>query len=62
MTRIVCPHCHVPLATTELERVLIDGRRGLLCPECSGLVGLEPATRDNQSLSFEGHHTVTAYA
>lgn len=60
MTRIVCPHCHVPLATTELERVLIAGRPGLLCPECSGQVFLEPATPD--SLSLEVHRTEIAHA
>ena len=33
--RIVCPHCHSPLSSAELEHVTISGRSSLLCPECS---------------------------
>lgn len=61
MTPTVCPYCHAPLATTELERVLIAGQFGLLCPECSGLVFLQPRTRDH-SLSLEVHRTEAVHA
>lgn len=61
MTRIVCPHCHAPLATTELEQVLIDARPGLLCPECAGLVVLESVSRE-QLRSLEVRRTHTAHA
>jgi uncharacterized protein YbaR (Trm112 family) len=35
MIRIVCPHCHAPLATAELEQATINGHLSLLCPDCS---------------------------
>ncbi len=35
MIRIVCSHCHAPLATAELEQATINGHLRLLCPECS---------------------------
>ncbi len=35
MIRIVCPHCHAPLATTELEQATVNGHLSLLCPECT---------------------------
>jgi len=56
MTRIICPHCHVPLATSELEQVLIAGRLGLLCPDCSGLLFLQTAA-PAPSASLEVHCT-----
>ena len=35
MIRIVCPHCHAPLSSAELEQATINGHLSLLCPECS---------------------------
>ncbi len=35
MTRIVCPSCHSPLGTDELEQAVIDGHLSFVCPECS---------------------------
>lgn len=35
MIRIVCPHCHVPLSSNELEQASINGKHSLICPECS---------------------------
>lgn len=42
MIRIVCPHCHAPLSTAELEQVSIDGHLSLVCPECSSVLVSEP--------------------
>lgn len=38
MIRIVCPHCHAPLATAELEQATINGHLCLLCPECASVL------------------------
>lgn len=38
MIRIVCPHCHAPLATSELEQATIHGCAALLCPECASVL------------------------
>lgn len=61
MTSIASRYCHAPRATTVLERALIAGRTGLLCPECSGLVFLESATPD-PSLSLEVDCTERTHA
>jgi len=42
MIRIVCPHCHVPLSSTELEQATIAGHLSLICPECSLVLLSEP--------------------
>ncbi len=38
MIRIVCPHCHTPLSTNDLEQVMIAGHRSLICPDCSSVL------------------------
>lgn len=38
MIRIVCPHCHAPLSSTELEQATIDEKLSLLCPECCSVL------------------------
>ena len=38
MIRIVCPHCHAPLSTAELEQATINGCAALLCPECASVL------------------------
>ena len=42
MIRIVCPHCHASLSTTELEQATISGYHSLICPECSSVLVSEP--------------------
>jgi Zn-finger nucleic acid-binding protein len=42
MSRIVCPHCHVSLSSTELEQVAIVGHLCLVCPECSTVLVSQP--------------------
>jgi len=42
MIRIVCPHCHAPLSSAELEQATIDGHLSLVCPECSLVLLSEP--------------------
>ena len=43
MIRIVCPHCHTPLSTSELEQVVTAGQLSLICPECSSVLASEMA-------------------
>ena len=46
MIRIVCPHCHAPLSSAELEQATINGHLSLLCPECASVLvsDSEPVT------------------
>lgn len=34
MIRIVCPFCHSPLSSSDLETACFDGMTCLVCPEC----------------------------
>lgn len=34
MIRIVCPFCHTPLSTSDLETATFNGLTCLVCPEC----------------------------
>jgi hypothetical protein len=43
MIRIVCPGCHSPLSSAELEQATIGGYLSLVCPECSMVLLTEPA-------------------
>lgn len=52
MIRIVCPHCHAPLSSAELEQVTIAGHLSLICPECSSVLVSEPVELD-ESHSLE---------
>lgn len=54
MIRIVCPHCHAPLSTAELEQVSIDGHLSLVCPECSSVLVSEPVELEEDH-SLEEH-------
>jgi len=38
MIRIVCPFCHAPLSTQELETATINGHACLVCPECEAVL------------------------
>lgn len=42
MIRIVCPACHSPLSSAELEQATIDGPLSLVCPGCSMVLLTEP--------------------
>lgn len=42
MIRIVCPHCHAPLSSAELEQVTLNGHPCLVCPECSTVLVSQP--------------------
>lgn len=46
MIRIVCPHCHAPLSSAELEQATIAGHLSLICPECSVVLLTEPAVSE----------------
>ena len=43
MIRIVCPHCHAPLSSNELEQATINGYLSLVCPECAAVLVSESA-------------------
>lgn len=43
MIRIVCPHCHAPLSSNELEQATINGQLSLVCPECAAVLVSEMA-------------------
>jgi uncharacterized protein YbaR (Trm112 family) len=52
MIRIVCPHCHAPLSSAELEQATINGHLSLLCPECASvLVSDNDCADDGHTLS-----------
>lgn len=46
MIRIVCPHCHAPLSSAELEQATIAGHLSLICPECSLVLLSEPGVAE----------------
>ncbi|MCP5268982.1 MAG: hypothetical protein H6943_08085 [Zoogloeaceae bacterium] len=46
MNRIVCPFCHIPLATQELEVATIDQCTCLVCPECENVLVSKAAATD----------------
>ena len=43
MIRIICPHCHAPLSSNELEQATINGQLSLVCPECAAVLVSEAA-------------------
>lgn len=54
MIRIVCPHCHTPLSTAELEQVSTAHELSLICPECSSVLLSEPIGEE-ESHGLEEH-------
>lgn len=54
MIRIVCPHCHAPLSSAELEQVTISGNLSLVCPECSSVLVSESVETEGTS-TLEEH-------
>lgn len=61
MIRIVCPHCHTPLSSAELEQVTVNGQLNLVCPECS-VVLVSEQQADRESHSLEAHYADVAVA
>jgi len=59
MIRIVCPHCHAPLASHELEQATIDGCLSLICPECASVL-VSDSERDYHTLAE--HYPELAHA
>lgn len=62
MIRIVCPHCHVPLAMTDLEQATINGQLSLICPECSSVLLSEPEEQEYHTLGEHFAETAHAHA
>lgn len=46
MIRIVCPSCHAPLSTAELEQVTTHTTLSLVCPECAMVLLSEPVAAE----------------
>lgn len=53
MIRIVCPGCHSPLSSAELEQATIDGHLSLVCPECSMVLLTEPVDEPSVEQAVE---------
>ena len=63
MIRIVCPHCHAPLSSNELEQATINGHLSLLCPECAAVLVSEVAPEgDPRSLAEHNPEVSIAHA
>lgn len=62
MIRIVCPHCHAPLATAELERATVGGCACLICPECSSVLVSESPASETHGLEEHYSEAVVAHA
>jgi RNase P subunit RPR2 len=54
MIRIICPHCHAPLSSADLEQVTIADHLSLICPECSAVLLSEPV--DSQAFHTLDEH------
>ena len=50
MIRIVCPHCHASLATSELEHATLGRFACLLCPDCSSVLLSESPAPESHGL------------
>jgi len=61
MIRIVCPHCHAPLSTNELEQATINGHLSLLCPECAAVLVSEAAPA-GETHSLAEHFSEESFA
>lgn len=63
MIRIVCPHCHAPLSSAELEQATIAGHLSLICPECSAVLVSEPTEQsDSHTLAEHFAEQLAAHA
>lgn len=63
MIRIVCPHCHAPLSSHELEQATIQGHLSLVCPECAVvLVSDADAEMKGETHSLAEHYPEEAFA
>ena len=61
MIRIVCPHCHAPLSTAELDQATINGHLSLLCPECAAVLVSEAAP-EGETHSLAEHNPEESFA
>ena len=61
MIRIICPHCHAPLSTTELEQATINGQLSLVCPECAAVLVSE-AVPAAETHSLAEHYPEESFA
>ena len=59
MIRIVCPHCHTPLSTEELEQATVGGYLSLVCPECSSVL---VSDNDHEHHSLAEHFPEESFA
>jgi len=48
MIRIVCPYCHTPLSSAQLESASCNGQPCLVCPECDNLLLTADASSQEQ--------------
>lgn len=53
MIRIVCPACHAPLSTAELEQVTTETTLSLICPECGMALLSEPVVPEKVAVPVE---------
>lgn len=53
MIRIVCPSCHAPLSTAELEQVTTSTTLSLACPKCGMVLLSEPLVSEEIAESAE---------
>lgn len=59
MIRIVCPHCHAPLAANELEQARVDGCLSLICPECASVLHSD---KEREYHTLDEHYPEMAHA
>jgi hypothetical protein len=52
--RLNCPYCHATLAPAELEPADIQGRLGLLCPDCGSVLVREAPMPESHGI--EAHY------
>lgn len=62
MIRIVCPHCHTPLSSAELEPATFNGSACLLCPECSSVLVSESPEPESHGLNEHYPEASVAHA
>lgn len=61
MIRIVCPHCHAPLSSNELEQATVQGRLSLLCPECAAVL-ISDSEQDAETHTLAEHFPEEMFA
>lgn len=61
MIRIVCPHCHAPLSSNELEQATVQGHLSLLCPECAAVL-VSDSEQDAETHTLAEHFPEEVFA